>query len=363
MNIEELLGGNKETVVLAAMKHPALKASRNPSIEQALKAVASEAEACALRMVSEKVLPELQDVLDMYVIMNGDYEDMEGDEAASSREDYASGLDDKVEEALEPFEAHLSADWLAKNTIDVQLWQENAVEKLAKSVGKETFKQLSYDKTPAQVLSSAGIVKADVEIYFEQHLNASPKEKEKKMVEEANDLAGVVAKIKAHIGTGYDIMAVFGDIELACDDDEILAGGGAQRLGIDTSDCMVLQMASLEHGSETAQVVSDMVEAAKAPKKKAAKKKKPVKAGEPVEGAIDPQVLVLLKDHGGAQDTATGKELGVSRATYNNYVNGKTSWQPDSEQHDYLRGLIVAKTNGMLEALALLDGTDRMEIS
>lgn len=366
MNIRDIIG-DKETVILAAMKNPAVAPKRKPTIEQALKSVASEVEFLTHQRMSAEVEPKLQDVYDMYVIMNGDHDDLA--KAGDNTDDYESGLDDEVEKALEPYEAYLSADWLGRNTIDTRLWEEGAVPKLAQSVGEEVFKSLSYRKTPAQVLSNAGIVQKDVEIYFEQHVNKTP-EQEKAMAED-NELSfeEVAAKIKLHLGGDFDVTEVYADIELACDDDEILAQGAGKRLGVDDKDLGVIQMATLIHGDETANELYRLVNEAEAKKGKKGKPKasrKPAakpKNAEDVEGALNPTVLKLLKAHSAAKDTEIASELGFSRATYNNYVNGKSPFTPDGEQYATLRVQIVGDVNGLLEALSLLDGTERMEIA
>lgn len=356
--IQQLIGSTAD-VIERAMKHPGLQPKRKPTIENAMKAVASEVEVTVLNHVKDDVQPKLQEMYDMYTLMNGEYADSE------TEDDYSNGLDDEVERVLEPHTPYLSADWLGRNTIDTRLWEDQAIQKLAQSVGKEVFKQLSYGKTPAQVLSNAGIVQADVEIFFEQHLaQPQPEAKGKKMTEGTNNLAGVVSKIRAQVGADFDLMTVYEDIELAADDDEILANGAAKRLGLDDADLGVLQMASLEYGEDTAQTIVDMVKAAPekakpAPKAERAKTEPKAKA----EGAVDPQVLKLYKDHGGGKDTEMAADMGVSRATYNNWLNGKNAFNPDEDQYKVLRAAIVKDVNGLLEALALLDGTERQEIA
>jgi len=369
MYLQDLIGG-KEEVILAAMQNPGLAPKRRPNIEQALKAVAGEVEYRVKMRVANDVLPKLQDAYDMYVLMNGEYEDVgevDGQDAdedfiKASQDEYGSGLDDEVEKLLEPFETHLSADWLGRNTIDTQLWAEGAIQRLAESVGKEVFKQLSYNKTPAQVLSNAGIVSADVEIYFEQHMNQT---QEKPMSDGNETLTEIAAKIKQHVGEGFDVSEVYSDIELVCEDDEILAAGALARLGLETEDYNVVQMATLDHGDDTAEHLYNLVNEATASKPKAAKPAKPKKEATPakVENAVDPRVLQLLKDHSAVKDTDMSARLGVSRATYNNWLNAKNAFVPDGDQYHTLREQIVEDVNGLLEALAALDGTEQMAVS
>ena len=379
MYIQEMIG-DKADIIEQAMANPGLAPKRNPTIEQAMKAVASQVEFAAMQNVQQKVLPIIQDMYDMYVLMNGEYEDVgmpengseEPDEdfVNASRQEYSSGLDDELEKVLEPFEALLSADWLGRNTIDTRLWEENAIVKLSQSVAKEVFKQLSYQKTPAQVLSSAGIVQADVEIFFEQHLAqaSTPKGKQAMADATATSAEDIAAKIKAHVGDNFDQMMVYEDLELACDDDEILANGAGKRLGLDEDDVQALQMVVLEYGEDTADHMIELIGNAssgeKAAKPKADKKAAAPKAqAAPAEGAVDPKVLVLMKNHGSTKDTEMSATLGVSRATYNNWLNGKNPFVPDGDQYSAVRDELVKNINGLLEALALLDGTEQMEVS
>lgn len=365
MYITELIGDATE-IIDEAMKHPALTPKRKPTIDQAMKAVAAQIEFAAIQSVQQNALTLLQDAFDMYTLTNGEYEDAStgGDIAP---DEYASGLDDVVEKTLEPFETWLSADWLGRNTIDTRLWEKDAIVKLSQSVGKEVFKQLSYGKTPNQVLSNAGIVQADVEIYFEQHLAQASTPKQEKAMSDATATSAedLAAKIRAHVGTDFDQMEVYSDLELAVDDDEILANGAGKRLGLDEDDVQQLQTVVLEYGDDTADHMIQLIQNAPSTEKPK-RERAPVKPkGEaaPVEGAVDPQVLQLMKKHGSTQDTAMSATLGVSRATYNNWLNGKNAFAPDGDQYTALREELVSNINGLLEALALLDKTEQMEVA
>lgn len=355
MYLQELIGG-KDEVIQAALRNPGVAPRRNPTIELVLKAVAGEVEYRAKRRVADDILPTLRDAYEMYTLMNGEFEDTE------TPDEYGSGLDDEIEKLFEPYEHFLSADWLARNTIDTRLWEENAIAKLAESAGKEVFKQLSYNKTPNQVLSSAGIVQNDVELYFEGHMNQT-QEQQKEMSE--TTIQDVAQRIKLHVGDEYDRMEVYGDLELACDDDEILAHAALARLGLEQSDYDAVQMAVLEHGDDTVDTLAQLVEEAPSAKAKAnadKPKREPAKPSEPKGDQVDPRVLGLLKEHSAAKDTEMSERLGVSRATYNNWINGKNPFQPTDAQRSELRDRIVSDTNGLLEALAILDGTQQMAV-
>lgn len=358
--------GDKAELLEHAMAHPGLHPKRKPTLELAMKVVMSEVEMKVMGGITNAVLPSLQNAYDMYTLMNGEW----GDVDVAAQSDWETGLDDQVENSLEPYEPHLSADWLARNTIDTRLWEDKAVEKLAQSVGKEVFKQMSYGKSPAQVLSNAGIVQTDVEVFFESfQANPVPVKQENAMTITAEDIA---AKIRKQVGTDFDVMAVYEDIEGMMDDDEILAGASASRIGLGPEDVRAFQTLSLEMGDEATQHVFDMVkdapaETAKAekPKRQSKAKKEDAPAGDApgakatdAEGVVSAEILALLKDHGASKDTDMAAGLGVSRQTYGNWIAGKTPFTPTDEQRTFIRDELVKHVNGLLKALGALDGEE-----
>lgn len=366
MNIYELIG-TPEEVIVSAMGHPGLAPKRKPTVETAMKAVASEVERRIMTHFAKSFEDQLEEAKLAYELDNGDYEDCE----AEARDEYEQGLDDVVEKLLEPMHELLSQDWLGKNTIDTRLWEKDAVSKLAQSVGREAYKQISYGKTPNQILSNAGIVQGDVEIFFASHMAPKTATEIKNMADVMErSLEGVCAVIRAHLGKEFDQLAVYDDVELAIDDDEILAGAAASRLGIGGADLEILQMAALEHGDETADKIMELINnASDQPATVSEPKQSPAPAKEkpaPVHHEhgehVDADVLTLLKEHGGAKDTEMSAALGVSRGTYNNWINGKTAFAPSDEQRAVLRAQLVKNANGLLQAIALLDGTDAEEV-
>lgn len=350
--------GDKGDLLEKAMRHPALAPKRKPNIDQALKAVVSEIEMTVMQNVTAQVLPLIQDAYDMYTLTNGEYEDADvnGDIAP---DEYASGLDDALEAAIEAYTPVLSADWLGRNTIDTQLWEKDAIPKLAQSMGKEVYKQLSYQKQPGAILSNAGIVQADVEIYLSQHLQA-PTQENTNMSEATPET--IAAKIVAHVGKDFDQMEVYSDLELACEDDDILAGGALLRLGLDENDGAALQLIALEQGEDTAQYVMDLMANVKdeKPKRTAKPKDDKPKAEKPqaVEGTGYGEALSLMKQHSSVQDSVMSGEMGVSRQTYNNWTTGKTAFTPDADQLSTVRDQLVKDINGLLRALAIVDGSE-----
>lgn len=367
MYIQDLV--NKDEVLIEAFKHPALKikprSKHRPDLDTALKAVIATLEFQVCTKVAQELEPTIRGVLDTQILLGGEWQD--------SREtgEWEAALDDAVEEAIEPWVSILSADWLGRNTISCGVQEENGVRKFCLSLGREVYKQLTYEnkKTPAQILSNAGIVQADIEAMLENHLNLTEEDKHTMETEQGEELQMVIGRIGDQVGKDFDIMLVYDDFDLASDEDDGLAFGAGARLGIDEDDVRVLQGERMVYGDDTAQILVDKLteyftgkpkKATKPPK--APKTEKAVAASKPAKvetsATIEPTVLVALRDHGGAKDTDMAGLMGVSRATYNNWSNGKTECSPDEAKRTALRGVIVDKLNALHEALAAVDGTE-----
>lgn len=355
--------GDKDALLDAAFASPKLHPKKKPDIELAMRVVGDIVAKTAKAKITEEIHIDLMDQVAMYEINNGEYAEMP--EEGNSRDDYESGMDDVVEAALEKWDDYLSADWLGKNTVETQVWlstdtDRSIVDKLAESAAKEVFKQLAADKTPAQVLSSAGIVKADVEARLAAHTTDTGE------YQMTDSVEGVVAKIKVHVGKDFDQMAVFEDIEtLVEEDDDILTGSAASRLGIGQDDVDIIQLAILDMDDPATEIV-EMIDAHKIPsgrsKTAAAKKAKAEEKADAEAHGIDPSVFVALKECG-AGDTAMAEALGVSRSTYTNYIKGKTHLAPDEDQYALLRGELVERANRLLAGLAALDGTELQQVA
>jgi len=360
---------DKGELLESAMKHPALSPKRKPTIDQALKAVVSEIEQSAAKNVAAILIPQLNDMYEMYVMLNGEHDDCPDQ---PTRDDYESALDDEVESIFDPFQKHLSANWLATNTIDTRLYEEGTIEKLALSAGREVVKQLSSvtvqeqnqgiaSKTPAQILANAGIVQTDVQLYLDQHLAPKEAGDAEMSTDETDDaIKGVIEKMRAHIGTGFDMIEVYSDVELALDDDEILANGAGARLGLDETDVGHLQTLTFLHdASDVPNVIMAMLDDTPdktKPAKAERKAKDPVVPKQPpAMGEEAAEVLDLIVSHSAVNDTAMAAAIGVSRATFNNYKARKTEFKPDEMQKTILRDQIVKDLNGLYRAMCLID--------
>lgn len=399
---------NTEEVLAAAFAQPGMRIStrskKRPTLEMATKAVLVEVERAVINYVVGEVQPVIQDAYDGYVLMNGERDEAEDKPA------WDAGVDEQVVEAnIELYVPHLSQDWLGEHTIGTDLWIEDGIAKFCHSMGKEFYKQLTYafNKTPAKILSSAGITAPEIEERLTIHNNPTEEEKAAMANETNTELQEVYKTIAEHVGKDHNPMAVYEEIEMVLDDDDGLAFGAGARLGVDEVAVETLRMVALDHGTDAVDIIHQGIQAVldgapkgkkKAPAKKAkaqepeededdmsfleeggeaaieeniivgkpetaaapapkAPKEKPAKKAKDAADALEASVLVTIKECG-AGDTETAKELGVSRQTYTNYVNGKTEFTPSNAQHDYLRGVIVDKLNALHEALAAIDGTE-----
>jgi hypothetical protein len=374
----------KEQVFDAARAHPSLKVTSRtknlPTLETAQKVVLNSLEYVVAKNIQEQLIPVMQDVLETHEMMYGKRDDCDTDEATDA---WDEGLDTAFEAAIAPWVPYLSADWLGNNTISCGLHEDGAISKMGGSIGREVYKQLTYalSKTPNQILVNAGILPDEISQMLEQHIAASTnqtaEEKEAAAEQQGNEVETVVAKIAAHVGKEYNIMEVYNDLDLASDDDEILANGAAARLGISEQDVFALQMYRLEHGGDTPDKLDAMLKQVVSGKAKPAKKRgkekpadevmpatpktprKGAKAADalPEAGTIDASIFTALKVNGGAGDKDMAEGMGLSRATYNNFVNGKTPCVPSPEQYQFIRGQLVTRAQALLDALGALDGT------
>ena len=387
---------NSEEIMDAAFSQPSLRykpaSTKRPTIETLTKAVMLEIESAVVRAIAGQVKEKLAEEYENYELLEGEYE------LAEDKEAWEDGVDQMIEEVIQPWVPVLSQNWLGQHTIAAGLHLEGGVDRFCDSLGREYWKQITHDndsfkQAPAvKIMSSAGIVQATLAERLEKHNNLTPKEKETMSDNQNAELDAALQKIADYIGKDYNANSVLEDLDLASDEDELLAQGAAPRLGLDADDVIPLQGERVIYGDETPdmllQRIDELVNSAgkkKAPKKVKAKtegeeseeqselppflrdrkvkktKKNPEANADEAEGNIDPSVLTALKNCG-AVDNDMAKGIGVSRATYNNYANGKSEFSPSSEQYSFIRGEIVDRINALHEALAKVDGLEEPEV-
>lgn len=349
LNLASIIGG-KDVLMVETMKDKLLVPKRNPALEVAMKATLKAIKNLVIEKLYTMALPRMQDVLETYYLVNGEFEDVDADDL----DNYSQGIDDQVEDKIAKYEHLLSADWLGTKTIDTRLWEDGAVDKFTRDMAKEVYKQLTFGLTPAKIMSAAGIVEQDVADALAHHLTSTGDVP----MAGAQTLENLIAKIKAHVGEGYDLMSVYADLDdILEESDEILRNSTASRIGLSPEDAIELQNFGLEFDvDEMSKMLAESKGKVSKAKGKAKKKAAPAAPAADVEGAIDPSVLLALKTCG-IGDTALAGELGISRSTYTGYCKGK-AFIPDAEQLPILRDHLVGKANTLLSALASLDGTE-----
>ncbi len=373
VNIYQLIDVSQ--IIPKAFEHPAVRikprSKSRPTIDTALKAVIAEIEHQVVAHISAEVFEVLEEKYGAFVFLDGDYEDLA---TTQERDAWESAVDDLVEEAIEPYVPHLSQDWLGKNTIATSLHIDNGVKQFSDRLAIEYFKQITYGKTPPQVMSNANITQADVEAALAIHNNPTQQELTT-MADNQNDALQDIAERLAHnLGKDFDAMLVYDDLDQASDDDDGLSEGAIARLGLEVEDIETLRNERLMNGDEFIEpLMQKMEELTLKSKKSTTAKQRTVKekpaaqdraqpsslpeAAQMAVGVVPTQTLQALKSCG-VGDTEMGKQLGVSRATYNNYVNGKSAFTANDAQRDIIRGDIVERLNNLHEALALLDNAE-----
>lgn len=336
--------------------------------------------------VEREYVARLTEAYDEYTMFNGERPSVPGGDPT----EWDSGLDDVVEKLTEPYISVLSADWLGKNTVDCRLHEEGEIVKFAKAIAAEVYKQATAGRTDVQIMSGGGLT---------MDLVRAAIGGETPQGSQGNGLAGVVGTLKAvigHAGEAFDPLAMYEELDLASDTDDNLALGAIQRLIPEADDSAhryyVLQMQNFRisqpaeavdkllemmtnlalditaydewnippgaragMGAAQMGIVEDVPLPGDRPKRSRGKKSEPQPA---VEGAMDHRILALLKDHANVADKELAEKIGVSRATMNNHVNGKTPFIPSPEQRGYIRNTVWEHLAGLLEAFSLIDGVD-----
>lgn len=378
MNLSEIV--DADGIIDQAFKQPSMRikprSKIRPSVDLMTKTVLKTLE----QSVSVYYATLAQAAVDeMYL----EHELLEGDRASitdATEEAWDANLEEKLEAVIEPWNALLSSDWLARNTIAVGLHETDGIPKFCAKLGEEIYKTLTYKKTPNQIMSNAGIVQKDLEERLNQHINPTEEEQAKMSEEQNEELDAVVETIALHVGKDFDALTVYDDIALASDDDEYLSMGAAPRLGLDADGIAILQGERLVYGNDLPDVINRMIEkyhnSNKTGKKKAAAAPKPATGvikpkgkgnaapedpdadtSAAKEGGVSLVVFEALK-HCGVDQSEISQAMGVSRATFNNWANEKTQCNATDQQLNVLRQEVVDRINKLHEALGELDAVE-----
>ena len=145
-----------DAIIATVIASPAVR--KSPNVETALKEAAKVAEKSFKANLAAKVNDEMTDLVDGFTLINGDWStDMAETQGIQAKSDFESALDDIVEAYTEPYTELLSANWLGLHTIESGVWLPDGPQAFANNFAKEVFKVIASDKTPAQMLASAGI--------------------------------------------------------------------------------------------------------------------------------------------------------------------------------------------------------------
>jgi hypothetical protein len=175
------------------------------------------------------ILPEIQ-------LFYRDYERDNGPPPDDKGSDWYEGHDDGLLAIFEGFANVLSASWLNFATTDARLWQEGEDTRLANSFAAEVWKQLTWQRSDNQILAGVGIVAADLEVYGGQMAT------EQTPTQQVEYTTMEVNAILNRVMLSFPDPATLADnLDLVSDNDDILAQGAAQRLGLLPEDVKVLQ--------------------------------------------------------------------------------------------------------------------------
>lgn len=377
----EALSGGKDAVIAKMLEHPAVKSG---DVGQGMKAAVAAVQENIVATCSPAVHEALQDCYEMHCLTWGDPDDLTDDNA----DEWHEALDAAVDEALQPWTVAVSAEWLANNTTDTRLHEQDAVDTLARKTGEQIYKQLKGKLTDAQVLSAVGVVKDDVA---------------QALAGMSNDIEGIGQQCQAIFMRYVETAELVGkptdevlreEIDLVSGSEPVLAGSAMARMGLEPADVAVLQGArsALRLGGLDAlfamcklcfeppmpgemppipnQFKRDPNDAPKAkPKRKAkAKAAEPEEGGEPAEATDAPQAagemptraLQLLVAHANVNDKEMAEMLGMSRPAFNNARNGKGK-KPisDPTQIAMVRQTLHEHATGLIEAINLIDAATK----
>ena len=357
MNLQDY-SGDPADLIAAALATSTVR--KTPDIDTALREVGKLVERRFKDGFTKSLLPGLEDVVEGYTLINGDWSPhMAETQGLTVKDNFESGLDDEVEKFVEPYEPYLSANWLGLHTVESGVWLEGGVAQFCTNVAKEVYKTLCADRTPAQQLASAGVVRADIETAL-----AALGKETKPVTTDTPEADEVLRKIKAHVGDDFDMLTVYDDIDVILnEDDDILAQSAGQRIGLNEADMEALRCEALNIDSDDiADVlttrIAELDKRTNAPRRQnTGPAPDAVAANEKGHG----EVLAALKECG-VPDTAFAETLGISRTTYTNYVKGKAAFIPDAEQADAVRAELVRRANVLLQAIHAFDGTDVQEV-
>lgn len=409
INLSAAVGG--ASVVLAELEKQIAHIAK-PSVDDCIPMAAHIVQQRATDYLREWVYPSLHGMWMAYCMETGPAP--EDDAKLYMKDSWADALDDRLERFCEQYRWLLSADWLGRFTISNQLYSEKALLPWADAFAVEVYKNITFKhsedptndegepKTPAQVLSAAGIVGKDIQAMLAARKEPTPKQVEEHKMSTLQDTV-TKANVWATM-TGMNDGQIEQLMDNASDSDDGLAMSGASMLGCDNTDIAQFRLmrstmslpqmvATIRGGvapqgqgmpalppipapiqqaasslppipAPVPQAVADPMAqfmgvqsaAAPLPAEAAPAPAKRTRGGskEAPGNAVPARCLAILKDNTGLKTEDLGAGLGVSRGTFDNYVKGKAHLIPTNEHLTFLRKLTADKIALLTEAQSLL---------
>ena len=223
-----LLTGGREHVLSKLAADKTWQRTRLKSAQGAASILVNIAKEIGLSEAYALIMPEITGFWK-------DYERDNGPPPEDKGSDWYEGHDDGLLAIFEPFVRVLSASWLNFATTDARLWQPDEDVRLANSFAAEVWKQLTWQRSDNQILAGVGIVAEDLEVYGGQMANEI-------IIQQVEYTTMEVNAILNRIMLSFpDPKELADNLDLVSDNDDILAGGAAQRLGLLAEDVKVLQ--------------------------------------------------------------------------------------------------------------------------
>lgn len=237
-----LLSGGRGHILSLLADDPMWKRTRLKSVDGAVSLLLGFTKRVVQDEARAMILPEIQVWYKDYVRLNGHVpKGPVVDELHVDYDNWVEGHDDGLLALLEPYADTLSASWLNQYSTDAQLWKDGEDERLAIKFSEEIWKQLTWHKSNRQILAGVGIVASDLAEFGKlADEPITPPQPEYK----STMMNAIINKIML-----YNPPDLADELDMASGDDDGLAVGACQRMGITVSEGLVLRQAREQHGA------------------------------------------------------------------------------------------------------------------
>jgi hypothetical protein len=225
-----LITGGRTHILPKLANDPTWQRTRLKSAEGAASILVQIAKSVAIEEARALIIPEIEVWYKELVAKNGPRP------SGAQWSEWDEAHDDGLMALFEPFSKVLSASWLNFTSTDARIWQAGETERLANSFAQEIWKQLTWQRSDNQILAGIGIVADDLADFGQ--IEISEPEPEPKA-----DPMAVNAVLNKIMLSFPDPKTLQDDLDLASDQDQTLALGAAQRLGINPTETAALRLA------------------------------------------------------------------------------------------------------------------------